>query len=376
MNKMKRNKFKKDSRRNLLINVILLLFVCLCCFVLFEVVARVGNLAPLHGFPPGMVVLDDNTGYALTPNFSARVDDPEYSMDISINEKGLRDREFSYEKNTSTFRILAIGDSFQFGTGVQANETYVKILEANLSKNYSVEVINAGVGGRGTLLEYDYLIHEGYKYDPDMIIITYYVGNDLNDNYQYPREYYLINGYMINQKPTPTVKVKWFLYTHCKSCLFVARSIDNILYGGISKKIDSLDDGSIEIKQFLNELDPQTQQAYNVTFDGFSSLESYASQQNVTLVTVLIPHLLQTQELRGDYLGDAKFNDTKPNDLLKLNLHHLVIDLLAQGFNSSSYYYFKDGHWNKNGHYEASQVVYETIINNQLIPKEYTYGKK
>src|SRR2546430_1564409 len=53
----------------------------------------------------------------------------EFEMKVKINSLGMRDREYSVEKPKGTYRILVLGDSYTFGSGVQADETYAKLLE-------------------------------------------------------------------------------------------------------------------------------------------------------------------------------------------------------------------------------------------------------
>ena len=96
---------------------------------------------------------------------------------ISVNSKGFRGKEFSEEKKSNTFRIIALGDSCTLGVGIADDETYAAVLEnildkyARSTKNY--EVINAGVAGYSSLQGLRYLKTEIMKYNPDMIIVQF-----------------------------------------------------------------------------------------------------------------------------------------------------------------------------------------------------------
>ncbi len=107
-----------------------------------------------------------------------------YGVKVEINSKGLRDFEYSYEKPENTYRILVLGDSITFGWGVPAGEIYPKILERKLNARNDgrrYEVIHAGVGNYKTRDEAVFLREEGLKYNPDMIILGYFV-NDAEIN--------------------------------------------------------------------------------------------------------------------------------------------------------------------------------------------------
>jgi lysophospholipase L1-like esterase len=95
-----------------------------------------------------------------------------------INSHGLRDREFLLQKPENTFRILALGDSFTYGAGVTLEETYVKQLEAMLNKQLrghgiQYEILNAGVPGYNTRMEFIHLQEVGLQFKPDMILVGF-----------------------------------------------------------------------------------------------------------------------------------------------------------------------------------------------------------
>ena len=100
-----------------------------------------------------------------------------------INEQGMRDaREFAYEKSPGVTRIVSLGDSFTIGYEVDAEQTFSSALETNLlGAGHQVQVLNAGVSGFSNAEESLYLERELLKYDPDVVVISFYV-NDLADN--------------------------------------------------------------------------------------------------------------------------------------------------------------------------------------------------
>ena len=110
----------------------------------------------------------------------------EYVARVRFNQLGLRDPRDRYEKPPGTFRILLLGDSFMEAVQVEQRETTAAVLEARLRAlrpDLNVEVINAGVAGWGTGIEGLYLDHEGYRFEPDLVLVGFFIGNDLHDNY-------------------------------------------------------------------------------------------------------------------------------------------------------------------------------------------------
>lgn len=91
---------------------------------------------------------------------------PEYRTYVRFNSKGLRDREYPYEKGAGTFRILILGDSFVEGYSVDADDLVSEVLEMELKKarlGMQVEVINGGTSGYSTDQEFLFYREEGMK---------------------------------------------------------------------------------------------------------------------------------------------------------------------------------------------------------------------
>jgi hypothetical protein len=105
------------------------------------------------------------------------------SWKFETNSKGMRDhREFDYAKPTGTLRVLALGDSHTQGYEVRQELTFSSVLERYLASHaVRAEVLNAGVSGFSTAEELAYLENEGYKYQPDVVVLAFYA-NDFEDN--------------------------------------------------------------------------------------------------------------------------------------------------------------------------------------------------
>lgn len=136
------------------------------------------------------VAADPRVGHEHIPNTRGRL----MGVDVQINSHGLRDREIRLEKTPGTRRILMLGDSVTFGWGVPQDQTVSKQLEnlLNAAGHGPVDVINAGVGNYNTQMEVQYFFNQGYKYEPDLVVLNYFIndaeetpsysGNILNEN--------------------------------------------------------------------------------------------------------------------------------------------------------------------------------------------------
>jgi hypothetical protein len=50
------------------------------------------------------------------------------AVDFRTNSKGLRDREFAYERKPGTLRVLMLGDSLTVGWGVPVEKSFLQIM--------------------------------------------------------------------------------------------------------------------------------------------------------------------------------------------------------------------------------------------------------
>ena len=128
----------------------------------------------------GHVLLHDETlGWRNPPNYIGRT----YDKPLRINSQGLRDREYDFEKPDGTTRILVLGDSYTWGFDVANDDIYTEVLERTFGEEGKrVEVINAGANGWGTDQEYLFFRDEGVRYEPDIVVLAFYVLNDFNEN--------------------------------------------------------------------------------------------------------------------------------------------------------------------------------------------------
>jgi len=107
----------------------------------------------------------------------------EFSVPVDINSRGYRGAEFPLEPAPGTCRLLVMGDSFTFGHGVRAEETYVKVLERALNAGGGrAETINAGyASGYAPDTALVYFRHRGLALRPAIVLLGFFEGNDLSD---------------------------------------------------------------------------------------------------------------------------------------------------------------------------------------------------
>jgi lysophospholipase L1-like esterase len=189
-------------------------------------------------------------------------------VSVNVNRLGFRDLEFAVKKRPGERRILAVGDSFTFGSGVQLEDTWPQILERLLSEGRStpVEVINGGfaAGGHTPAHYADWVGSHGAAFSPDLVIVGLCL-NDLS-----PR---------VGLLSYPVVEVEPFL-------------------GGVSRIVDAI---RREIEQrrvvaatydatLLVELDPTT---WNDTQAGLRQMRDDLAHRSIRYLVAILPMLSQ-----------------------------------------------------------------------------------
>ncbi|MFH1689406.1 MAG: SGNH/GDSL hydrolase family protein [Candidatus Eisenbacteria bacterium] len=141
------------------------------------------TMAVLLEDAPRIFRSSDVLPYQLVPNAESAHRTAEFSVPIRINSCGYRCREFDVAKGEQ-FRILVVGDSFTFGHGCTSQECYASALQRELEEALgpgAAEVINAGYAScYYPDTYYLYLKTFGLELDPDLVIVGFFVGNDVD----------------------------------------------------------------------------------------------------------------------------------------------------------------------------------------------------
>lgn len=94
----------------------------------------------------------------------------EFVFKRNVNSLGLSEKDIKKEKGTK-FRVLAIGDSFTEGVGVDYKDTWVKQMETRW-ESHNVQSINAGIGGSDPVFEFALYRDKLTAYKPDIVVLT------------------------------------------------------------------------------------------------------------------------------------------------------------------------------------------------------------
>jgi lysophospholipase L1-like esterase len=178
---------------------LLVLFTVVLVFasIVAEIALRVGELrasnmvelqcagagALLNG-QKGLFQLDPFSGFSMRPNLCVRLRSAEYDQVLRTNSRGFVGPAVVNPKPADEFRIVVLGDSYTAGGQVPYEQNYTALLQDRLrTSGYThVRVINLGVGGCGTFCQAG-LLRENISWaQPDLVIVSVFVGNNIFEN--------------------------------------------------------------------------------------------------------------------------------------------------------------------------------------------------
>jgi len=227
------------------INIILLFVSILVFLMIFELFLRLFMPQPLNPllFPTTeretFGQYDPELGWSLKPDIESPFFSSEYNVLVKQNQYGMRDKVYKKENDPKKIRIAVAGDSFAWGFGVENNQTFAKVLEEKLGKNF--EVLNFGVSGYGTDQEFLQFKSRILEFKPDILIITFFpndIENIMNSvQYGYNKPLFILdNGKLkLTNMPVPITKeekaqyglkdyINFFLSHYSNSYIFLIAS--------------------------------------------------------------------------------------------------------------------------------------------------------
>jgi hypothetical protein len=167
--------------RSVTSRIVLLGAIFLIQFVVLEAGLRLYTESEGSSTFQSLFMDDERVGIRLRPGARIRYSTAEFTTDIAINAQGVRDEEPIGPKATNERRIVVLGDSLVLAVQVAQTETFCERLEQTLNARGGSErwrVINAGVQGYGPVQDWFFLDKIGATFQPDIVLIVAYVGND------------------------------------------------------------------------------------------------------------------------------------------------------------------------------------------------------
>jgi len=237
------------------------------------------------------------------------------------NGKGFRDtREFQYEKPAGTMRVLALGDSHTQGYEVRQEATFSAVAERYLaSHGVKAEVLNAGVSGYSTAEALAFLENEGYKYQPDVVVLGFYA-NDLEDNLK-AGLFALEDGKLVEKKREhiPGVRIQNLIYGLPGVRWLSENSyLYSVLFNGIWNyfKAATRDSAVDEVEYAIATRSAHSGYEVQLAVALIERMQKFCDERGMRLIVIDIPRLTDRYRFAESIAPEALQKGTMRVDLL------------------------------------------------------------
>jgi lysophospholipase L1-like esterase len=289
-----------------------------------------------------------------------------FSTTFRTNSHGLRDREYSFEKPDGRMRILALGDSFTWGWGVNDGEIYTEVLESLL---HGVDVINLGVTAFNLAQEYKYLKLEGMRYRPDVVVLALCM-NDFDD-VSIPTATSQPTGQQVHSDGESWgMRAKMFGATHSVLYWFIVDRINSskslarlFVRIGLKGELGGYEELDTNLRPAIKEYPSGLQVSWKKVLTLIQEMNQFLRERNARLILAPIPSVqsvdekVLTHSLAYSKFDPGDFDLDKPYRMLEDFAHRngiTFVDVMASFRDTQRrgipLFLTRDIHFNREGH--------------------------
>ena len=294
------------------------------------------------------------------------------------------------------YRLLILGDSFIIPRSALAKSLARDLVAQNVS------VLNAAISGTGP---FEYLAEMkamGMNFKPDVVLLSYYVGNDLTNVQNHPQFNPKKTGVAIDSRTSQSFGRSLYLYHYVLRNLRMARlrlrpfDYEKAEASGISpeliedaKKLRinpwlvnlALEETNYFLDNLLMETD-DNMKSWEKAKQLLADIHDLCNSLHSQMMVVIFPGSIQVNDSHFEFYKKLTFNldgrtleSTKPQRLLMdfcAGRNIACLDLLPafKARKEEEFYQDKDDHLNEKGSHVAGQLILDFLLRNSIIGKD------
>lgn len=370
--------------------LVLLLVVIVCLFAGEWIIATLRpqmTMSALLSDSPRIFRESDMLPYQLMPNAESSHTTGEFSVPIHVNSLGYRGPEFD-PLPSQGFRILIVGDSFTFGHGCAAEDCYAGVLGRALDDSLGVgaaEVINAGyASGYYPDTYYVYLRHLGFALSPDLVVVGFFMGNDVDrqglafnewtevDGAGLPvrvasTEAHVEDGYWVSNNTQLRYRFPVLRDSHLFQALVTA-----------TKRVRPSSGGPYYNEcLYAAHYSERTEAAVGRVERLFLAMNALAEERGARLLVLMIPSIEQVEAERffGEDGPDPSLDLARPQAVFgeffgSESIDYLdLLPTLRDSSAAADLYYPVDQHWTPAGNRVAGRWLARKLLESGMVPR-------
>jgi lysophospholipase L1-like esterase len=287
-------------------------------------------------------------GFRFSPNTEETIVSEEFKYTVKTNSLGFRSKEIAI-KEKDEYRVLLLGDSFFWGTGVDEQNTisaYLELFSKRLHPSrLSLSVYNYAVSGYNTNQQLLVLRSFAQKVQPDHVVLGFFPGNDvipnastfINEEGKYASHYRMIQ------------RVKEDL-----------RESFSFLFNSVIFRI-------VALQTYVPKIRYQIAIREEIIGKSYDLLEAFKhdTQSRGIRFSIIIIH--PRDSVQGGIV-QAWSNSRKVaymlRDYCKKNDIEVVdlLDFMNGSKDTRKYFYPKDGHFNERGNFVVAKAIFDSLL--------------
>ncbi|HYW74794.1 MAG TPA: SGNH/GDSL hydrolase family protein [Pyrinomonadaceae bacterium] len=312
------------------------------------------------------------------------------------NRFGFNAPDYPLTKAPGTFRIVVVGDSFGWAGGLKGNYTHLLQQLFDQRGDRRIEIINTGYPGTHTGEELAMLKKYALQYDPDLVVLGFFAGNDffeadpnrkrivLNDclldiDRRHERQ---LAGYplVFTSRLWLFLSQKYELYERAREADREAQEWAEANGQAAPRRTDperifyQMQHAKLE---FFNRQTSATQFGPNIDFifRSISEMNELLKARHVKFMVAIFPDVLQVSAAQFDVLVNrfGLRRDDYDLDLAQTRIRSYLdsqeisyLDLLARfriEEQQRELYRFRNAHWNQAGNQLAAELLIDYLKN-------------
>jgi aryl carrier-like protein len=338
----------------------------------------------LVDWPKGLPEYDPDLGFRCRAYYP--------TVDGSLtNAFGFNDQDHPLQKSPGTFRVLVVGDSFGWAGGGEGN--YIALLRRKFERYYGdhlIEVLNSGYPGTSTGEQLAMLKKYGLQYNPDLVILGFYVGNDFIEADPYrkriafngvqadidKRHEHRILGYpiILPSRSFWILLQRYLTFTDSWRARREQQSLGQPQTLLSERSYLRVEGRQLDFFNLNSFREGRYKPNINYIFQSISEMDSLLSSRNIRFIVAIFPDEFQVNRKLFETLL-AKFKLSQEDYDLNLGQNLLRSFLDSKGIRyvdltdrfraegeKRDLYLLRDTHWNSAGIKLAADILFEELV--------------
>ena len=277
-----------------------------------------------------------------------------------------------------------MGDSYVEAKEVMLEDAFHQILEDKLNRTLGAddrrfEVIALGHGGSGPMAYYQFLYEDGLQFEPDLVILSVFPGNDVRESSDSLDEQFASWSRDIFLRRIVTAKIRFLDRWPSLEWSYLNGVMADRLCDLYISRLDLFQDGlksedliSPDIAVYSRQpYPPEWREAWDTTLSMIERIRDLSEKSEARFL-LMIAYSAQIKGMLSDRLAPGQpgqWDLSRPSRMIteycaEQGIDSIDLEPILTAFQEKTgdrYYWKYDAHWNEKGHQVVAEALAERI---------------